>query len=61
MTGRYHTVCMCLKFQIPFLYITSNTNKIEMLLKDIGLKNSRLLPIDEMLKKNNYENLKSLP
>lgn len=35
VTGRYHTVTMCLKNRIPFLTLESNTPKIHYLLTDI--------------------------
>ena len=41
ITGRYHTVCMALKLNIPFLYVSSNTRKIEDLLSDVGFKRNR--------------------
>ncbi|MFT5718044.1 MAG: hypothetical protein ACI9T7_002246 [Oleiphilaceae bacterium] len=35
ITGRYHTVSMCLKNKIPFIAIDSNTPKIRYLLADV--------------------------
>lgn len=37
ITGRYHAVAYAIRFCIPFLYIPSNTNKIENFLSDVGL------------------------
>lgn len=34
ITGRYHTVSMCIKNKIPFIAIESNTPKIKFLLQD---------------------------
>lgn len=35
ITGRYHTVTMCLKHQIPFVTLESNTPKVRALLNDV--------------------------
>jgi hypothetical protein len=35
VTGRYHTVTMCLKNKIPFVALESNTPKISFLLKEV--------------------------
>jgi polysaccharide pyruvyl transferase WcaK-like protein len=48
ITGRYHSVCFALQTLTPFLAVTSNTHKIESLLKDIGLDSSRLISIGEL-------------
>jgi polysaccharide pyruvyl transferase WcaK-like protein len=47
-TGRYHMVCFCLIMKIPFFAVSSNTYKIEGLLKDIGLNPTRLISPDEI-------------
>lgn len=40
VTGRYHTITMCLKNKIPFVALESNTPKISYLLKEV-LGNTR--------------------
>ncbi len=35
LTGRYHAVCLALATRTPFMAITSNTPKIESLLRDV--------------------------
>ena len=37
ITGRYHAACLALLHRIPFVGITSNTNKLESLCSDFGL------------------------
>ncbi len=37
VTGRFHTVCMCIALRVPFVAISSNTSKIESVLADVGL------------------------
>ena len=37
VTGRFHTVCLCLGLGVPFVAVASNTPKIESLLADAGL------------------------
>ncbi len=50
ITGRYHTVTLCILTKTPFMCFESNTPKISALLKDVGLNNpSRIfsrLPTD---------------
>ena len=48
VTGRYHTVTMCLKNKIPFVAIESNTPKISYLLKEVFGDSSRLISIDSL-------------
>lgn len=43
VTGRYHTVSMCLKNKIPFVAIESNTPKISFLLDDALKDRSRVI------------------
>lgn len=43
VTGRYHTVTICLLTKTPFVYLESNTPKITSLLRDVGLGDSRKL------------------
>ena len=43
ITGRYHTVSMCLKNKIPFVAIESNTPKISFLLDDALKDCSRII------------------
>ncbi|MBE0494583.1 MAG: polysaccharide pyruvyl transferase family protein [Thiomicrospira sp.] len=51
VTGRYHTVTMCIKHQIPFIAIESNTPKISNLLQDCYGSVHRVI---------NFENLDSI-
>ncbi|MCM5679450.1 polysaccharide pyruvyl transferase family protein [Schlegelella sp. S2-27] len=41
ITGRFHAVMYCLCNQMPFLYIASNTAKIDHVLRDAGLDIAR--------------------
>ena len=41
VTGRYHTVTMCLLTETPFLFLSSNTFKTEALCADAGLNIGR--------------------
>ncbi len=56
VTGRYHTVTMCLKNKIPFVAIESNTPKISFLLNEVFGDTSRVISIDELesLDKNKW-------
>ena len=58
ITGRYHTVSMCIKNQIPFVAIDSNTPKIRFLLNDaLGetKRNIRISEIEQINLTNSYE------
>ncbi|BCN93946.1 hypothetical protein THMIRHAM_17310 [Thiomicrorhabdus immobilis] len=48
ITGRYHTVSMCLKNKIPFVAIESNTPKISFLLDDALKNRSRIISFSEL-------------
>ena len=48
ITGRYHTVSMCLKNNIPFIAIDSNTPKIRYLLQDALGETERNIQISEL-------------
>lgn len=49
VTGRYHAVCLALQHRIPFVCLSSNTRKVEQLLRDAGLDVDRhLLSSDEL-------------
>lgn len=48
ITGRYHTVSMCLKNKIPFVAIESNTPKISFLLDDALKNRSRIIRFSEL-------------
>ena len=51
ITGRYHSICIAIICRTPFISISSNTFKIEELLKDIGLNQKRNnLNLDELNK-----------
>lgn len=48
ITGRYHTVTMCLKNRIPFLTLESNTPKIRYLLGDVLGDTSRSVSVEDL-------------
>jgi exopolysaccharide biosynthesis predicted pyruvyltransferase EpsI len=48
ITGRYHTVSMCIKNKIPFVAIDSNTPKIRYLLTDAIGETKRNITITEL-------------
>ncbi len=50
VTGRYHTVTMCLKNRIPFVAIESNTPKISFLLKEIFGSTARVIGAEDLEK-----------
>ncbi|WP_175545305.1 polysaccharide pyruvyl transferase family protein [Thalassovita taeanensis] len=43
ITGRFHAVCLSMLTETPFLALTSNASKIERLLTDAGLGDSRMI------------------
>ena len=45
ITGRYHTVTMCLKNRIPFVALESNTPKVRYLLTDVLGQDGRSLTV----------------
>ncbi|NBK99521.1 MAG: methyltransferase domain-containing protein, partial [Erysipelotrichia bacterium] len=50
--ARYHSLCLALQAEVPFLAISSNSHKIEGLLEDIGLSCDRLVQYEELLTRN---------
>ena len=48
VTGRYHTVTMCLKNKIPFVAIESNTPKITFLLNEVFGDANRVIQINDL-------------
>lgn len=44
VTGRYHTVTICILTSTPFVYLESNTPKIDWLCADVGLGHLEKLP-----------------
>jgi polysaccharide pyruvyl transferase WcaK-like protein len=48
VTGRYHTVTMCLKNRVPFLALESNTPKISYLLKEVFGNTRRVISAKEL-------------
>lgn len=48
VTGRFHALCFALKTQTPFLALPLNSNKIEGILKDIGLNNERIIKFEDL-------------
>lgn len=49
VTGRYHTVTMCLKNHIPFVALESNTPKISFLLKEVFGDTRRVMAVKALL------------
>lgn len=47
LTGRYHTVTMCIKNQVPFVALESNTPKVNSLLLDVYNSSGRSMTIEE--------------
>jgi hypothetical protein len=43
VTGRYHTVTLCVLTRTPVLFLESNTPKITALCQDVGLRSDRLI------------------
>lgn len=56
ITGRYHTVSMCIKNKIPFIAIDSNTPKIRYLLTDAIGETKRNIEISQLEKIDLAEN-----
>lgn len=54
ITGRFHTVTICVATNTPFLYLESNTPKITSLVEDIGLDKHRRIDRD-FLDQNNID------
>ena len=50
VTGRYHTVTMCVKNKIPFVALESNTPKVNSLLHDIFSDAHRSMTMDDVKK-----------
>jgi hypothetical protein len=48
VTGRFHSVCMALLTETPFLATSSNSRKIEALVSDIGLDPTRLVTLKDL-------------
>ena len=56
VTGRFHTVTLCLLTRTPFVALESNTPKISAVLSDVFQSDRRLIPI-EMLQKSDGNGL----
>ncbi|MEP2470663.1 polysaccharide pyruvyl transferase family protein [Roseobacter sp.] len=49
VTGRYHTVTLAILTHTPFLYLDSNSPKIQKLIEDVGLiQNRKLASIEDL-------------
>jgi len=48
VTGRYHTVTMCLKNRIPFVALESNTPKISYLLNEVFGNTKRVVSVKDL-------------
>lgn len=43
IAGRFHAVCLAMRYGVPFLALPSNTHKVEALLRDAGLPEADFL------------------
>lgn len=58
VTGRYHTVSLCLLTRTPFIYLESNTPKITWLVQDAGIDQARKIEkLSEQLKETDIKRL----
>jgi hypothetical protein len=48
VTGRYHMVVLAIVLDIPFVYLDSNTPKIESFLNDVGINGRRIITNDNI-------------
>ena len=48
VTGRFHAVCLAVLSGTPFIAVSSNSWKIEALIKDIGLDSARICSLREL-------------
>jgi hypothetical protein len=54
VTGRFHTVCFALAMGVPFVAVTSNTPKIEAIIRDAGLDpKKRVVPAGDLRRLEN--------
>ncbi len=54
VTGRFHTVCICILTKTPFIAFSSNSHKIESLVKTIDINSIRVVDFSNFFK-NNYK------
>ncbi len=47
LTGRFHSICLCLATATPFLALESNSWKISALLRDFGLSTDRIVTFEQ--------------
>jgi len=59
VSGRFHSFCMALHYQVPVTLIRSNSHKIESMLIDIGLDRDRVVSAldDDCLKVKPYSDI----
>lgn len=48
ITGRFHAACLAILTETPFIAISSNSWKVEALIKDVGLSTDRVVPIESL-------------
>lgn len=48
LTGRFHAICISLAAGIPFVGLDSNSWKVEMLIRDVGLAPERLVSSEQL-------------
>ena len=54
VSGRFHSNCFCILTETPFLALEGNSHKVQAMLKDIGLSESRLISLND-IKTINFE------
>lgn len=60
ISARYHVCCLAIQNRIPFLFLTSNTRKIENLLSDIGISHiTRGITTQDLLGKDSQDIIKA--
>ena len=59
VTGRYHTVTLCVLTRTPFLYLESNTPKTTALVADVGLRTERKIEPEDLENSGNGESVLS--
>lgn len=57
ISARFHAICLALHFNTPFIAMSSNTFKIEALLKDIDINSNRIVNLEQV--ENILTNLKN--
>lgn len=48
ITGRFHTMCLCILTETPFIALKSNSHKMESLIIDVGIDQDRIKTLSEL-------------